>query len=168
MSNIEAMATVQELHLCTAMQDDPPIIITWLGALSNLDLQLLSICQELGSHPKAAASNLHRTEGHTAALSSTPSLHMLSPTGWSLVSRTPTDLDNSCHALLQCYAKRTEELLGEADLLDAGRGDISRLEALQVGEGWRVALVIHITQILPPLRVLSTLTTVALACITQV
>ncbi len=40
---------------------------TWLGALSNLDLQLLRIRQELGSHAKAATGNLHAYERTSAA-----------------------------------------------------------------------------------------------------
>ncbi len=32
---------------------------TWLGTLSNLDLKLIGICQELGSHAKTATGDLH-------------------------------------------------------------------------------------------------------------
>ncbi len=37
-----------------------------------------------------------------------------------------------------------------------------------MGEGGRDALLVHVTQVLPPLRVLSTLPAVALACMPQV
>ena len=72
---------------------------TWLGALSNLDLQLVGVDDKLGCDAKAAGSHL----------------------------------------------------------LDAGGGGVALLQALQVGEGGRVALFVHIPEMLPPHRILATL-----------
>ncbi len=44
-------------------QPATPGLPTRLGALSNLDLQLLRIHQELGGHAKAARGHLQRWEG---------------------------------------------------------------------------------------------------------
>ena len=77
---------------------------TRFGSLSNLDLHLVSVCQELWGDTKAA-------RGH---------------------------------------------------LLDARVGSVAGLQAPQVGEGWGVALLVNVVQVLPPHWVLSPLARVAL------
>lgn len=145
-----------------ALVEETTRLFTWLGALSNLDLKLLCICQELGSHAKAATGNLHGMRDW---------LHILSLSRRSkadrrlLLSMTGKSAQGLVCTAMACSV-RVKDLSG-ADLLDAGRSDISCLEALQVREGGRVALRVHVPEVLPALRVLSTLTAVALACMPQ-